>query len=83
MTTRREILANVVEFDSDEWNQALADVQDEIGVDDGGFASLFFSGRNDEWEEAKTPELRLIIVETYVSAEKDWTDEEGILSHGK
>lgn len=74
--TKRELLANQV-FDSDEWNLALAAIQDEMGVTDGGWASLFFSGRETEWAES-TLEERLALIDEYVSEEEDRNEEEEV-----
>ena len=62
------------DLDSDEFNNALADLQDDIGVDDGMRASIFFSGRGYEWDRASFL-ARLNIIAEYVSEETD-DDEE-------
>ncbi len=69
--TKRELLANQV-FDSVEWHQALAAVQEEIGVTTGDWAALFFSGMEREWTESTLKE-RTILIEQYISEEEGET----------
>jgi hypothetical protein len=57
-------------IDSDEFNKALADIQKQIGVDDGGYAGEIFSAVDDEWENTAS-EFRLIFLVDYVKKELD------------
>lgn len=67
-----EAVTRASDLESDEFNNALADLQNEIGVSDGGWASLFFSGMEEEWTDA-TLEERASLVRQYISEEEDET----------
>ncbi|CAM3844649.1 hypothetical protein VRRI112168_02870 [Vreelandella rituensis] len=56
---------------SDAFNEALFQVQQLMGVDDGGVASVMFSGPDEDWREA-TPAQRLVELHAYIAAEKDY-----------
>ncbi len=53
---------------SDEFNEALADLQDSLGVD-GGYASVYFSGKEDWWLHTHLYS-RMRFLRTYIKHER-------------
>ena len=55
--------------DSDGFNSALAEIQDELGQNTGDFAGIWFSGKDDLWAKSSIEERRVIILQ-YIEDEK-------------
>ena len=56
------------DLDSDGFNEHLADIQDAIGVDDGGYASMWFSEKAEVWAKSNL-KLRIKMICEYISNE--------------
>jgi len=70
-------LAAVDEMESDDFDRILKLIQEDIGIDDGGYAGQYFSAsEKDKWREASHEERAeqiLIYIENEVDfKESDW-----------
>jgi hypothetical protein len=63
-----EEMSSFDDLDSVEFNGTLAEIQEHIGQDDGGFASVWFSGREDEWVQGDKVDRKEMLAE-YIKAE--------------
>ncbi|MDK9739304.1 hypothetical protein KI655_18575 [Vibrio sp. D404a] len=59
------------ELKSNEVNKAIANIQDALGQDDGGFAGIYFSDYEANWHHISVVE-KIKILSEYVAAEIRW-----------
>lgn len=63
---------NIVDGNFDD---TLAKIQDMLGTDDGGFAGIFFAGKESDWVDM-TKKERANIMREYISTEISYLLEE-------
>ena len=56
-------------IESNEFNQAIADIQDWLGQNDGSFASLYFADYQQGGWEGLSPNERLVVISGYIRNE--------------
>lgn len=72
-------VAEIEDYDSNEWHSTLADLQDALGQDDGGLAAIIFSEHNEQTWKLMGRESRVHFLSGYVRDEiihmVDWSSD--------
>ncbi|HVI07005.1 MAG TPA: hypothetical protein VND65_01800 [Candidatus Binatia bacterium] len=72
MTNERRRAVIKAALQSKDLNEACKKIQDALGVNDGGTASVFFSGKillDDEWQKALSEDRRRELLIEYLNLE--------------
>ena len=75
MATLSDLIKDLIkidDFDSNQFNATLAEIQDTLGQTDGGYASILWDTPTDvEWKKGKN-EVRIEITCNYIKAEFEY-----------